>query len=273
MKINENTKISKIIKENKEAIEVIASLNKHFTKLRNPILRKVLASRVTVKEAAKIGKCDVQLMLDKLSEIGFEIEKVQGQSVDQLEDKTAEKLAFIGDKEVVTIDVRPYLERNEDPLLLLQNKLKELNENQLLEVLIDFEPIPLIKLQENKGFSTLTVIDEEGLYHTYFKAGEGATIAEEISSDKPYTEVSTEQFEKLIHDFKGELIELDVRLLEMPGPMITILEAVENLPENAAIKVFHKRIPQHLLPELKPKGLKVYIDYVEEGNVMMFITR
>ena len=55
MIIDENTKISKIIKEKPASIEAIASLSSHFKKLHNPILRKVLASRVSVKDAAKIG--------------------------------------------------------------------------------------------------------------------------------------------------------------------------------------------------------------------------
>lgn len=270
MKINEGTKIAKLIKENKEAIEVIASLNHHFTKLRNPILRKVLASRVTIKEAAKIGKVTPELMLEKLGEIGFEID-TETKVEDTFKDKTAEKEAFVGKNNIVTIDVRPYLARNEDPLLILQNQLKELKEKEILEVLIDFEPIPLIRIQEKKGYEFLTIVDEEGVYHTYFKAGEKLEKSADTPTDELYTKVDTEEYEALIQNFSGEIIELDVRMLEMPGPMITILEAVENLPENTALKIFHKRIPQHLLPELQPKNLKVYANYIEEGNVMMFI--
>lgn len=54
MKINRQTKISAIIRHNSAAIEAI---NPHFNKLRNPILRKVLAPRVTVEDAALIGGC------------------------------------------------------------------------------------------------------------------------------------------------------------------------------------------------------------------------
>src|SRR5690554_6436949 len=74
MKIYGNTKVSKVIKENKEAIEAIVSLNPHFTKLRNPVLRRLLAPRVNLAEAAKIGKCDVDEMLNALVAIGFELE-------------------------------------------------------------------------------------------------------------------------------------------------------------------------------------------------------
>ena len=273
MKIDGNTKISKIIKENSEAIEVIASLNHHFTKLRNPILRRVLAPRVNVREAAKIGKVTPELMLEKLAEIGFEVDYAADNTAETTIDTSAEQAAFIGKMEVVAIDVRPYLDRNEDPLLLLQNELKKLSDNQLLEVIINFEPIPLIHLQEKKGYKTLTIIDDEGVYHTYFKAGEKVEASSNDNPEELYQKVSTEEYEKLLADFPGEIITLDVRMLEMPGPMIAVLEAVENLQDNQAIKVFHKKIPQHLLPELQPKKLKVYIDYIEEGNVMIFIKK
>ncbi|WP_460879947.1 hypothetical protein [Pontibacter rugosus] len=36
MEIAANTKIAALIKENEKAIEAIASINKHFEKLRNP---------------------------------------------------------------------------------------------------------------------------------------------------------------------------------------------------------------------------------------------
>ena len=74
MKINSNTKISLIIKENEQAIEAIASINKHFLKLKNPILRKILAGRVSVADAAKVGGVDINVIFQKLMMIGFEIE-------------------------------------------------------------------------------------------------------------------------------------------------------------------------------------------------------
>ena len=54
MVVNRKTRISAVIKANKQSIDAITSINKHFNKLRNPVLRKVLAPRVTVEDAAKI---------------------------------------------------------------------------------------------------------------------------------------------------------------------------------------------------------------------------
>ena len=74
MIISANTKISALIKENSKAIDAIAEINPHFRKLKNPVLRKVLAPRVTIEMAAKIGGVDVQVFFNKLEQIGFEID-------------------------------------------------------------------------------------------------------------------------------------------------------------------------------------------------------
>lgn len=271
MKISGNTKVSKVIKENKEAIEAIASLNPHFTKLRNPVLRRLLAPRVTLGEAAKIGKCEVQEMLHKLVSIGFELEENKNEK--EVNNSLAEndaKNEFLHEKEITFLDVRPLLAKGEDPFNLLQKQLKKLAENEVLEILIDFEPIPLIRIQEKQGFLSLTVV-EDGVYHTYFKAG--GTVKKEAKSDgESIKTISQEEYKNVVDTYPGEITVLDVRDLEMPEPMVRILETIETIDENTGIKIFHKRIPQHLLPELEDKNLNTFICPIEEGNVMLFIT-
>lgn len=181
-------------------------------------------------------------------------------------------IPFLRDKECVTIDVRPYLEKGEDPFKVLQESLKKLAKNEVLEVLINFEPIPLIGIQEKQGYQTITAI-KEGVYHTYFRPTEkvrkkGSTQNAKVTD---IVEVLEERYDALISDFKGELITLDVRDLEMPQPLVLILETTTQLKVNQAIKIFHKRIPKHLLPELEEKGLKTFICPISEGNVMLFI--
>ena len=73
MIITSSTRIGAVIKENPQAIETLISLSPHFNKLKNPILRKLLAPRVTIAEAAIIGDCPVNKILDHLAKIGFEV--------------------------------------------------------------------------------------------------------------------------------------------------------------------------------------------------------
>ena len=62
-------------------------------------------------------------------------------------------------------------------------------------------------------------------------------------------------WDEILDRFKGNLETVDVRELEMPLPMHTILEALETLPADKALFVYHKRIPVFLLPELEEQQI------------------
>ena len=75
MIINDNTKISELIKEDKACIDALASVAKPFHRLRNPILRKVMAPRVSIAEAAKMGGTTVEAIAEALKPLGFAYQK------------------------------------------------------------------------------------------------------------------------------------------------------------------------------------------------------
>ena len=66
MIINANTKISKILKQNPDALEAIISINPRFEKLRNPLLRKLMAARTSIGMASKIGGFDVENFFENI---------------------------------------------------------------------------------------------------------------------------------------------------------------------------------------------------------------
>ena len=72
--------------------------------------------------------------------------------------------------------------------------------------------------------------------------------------------------------FEGKMNVIDVRSLEMPGPMLKILEEVSTLPGDKALFVYHKRIPVFLLPELQEKNFDYRIKTIgpEEVHLLIF---
>ena len=64
---------------------------------------------------------------------------------------------------------------------------------------------------------------------------------------------------------------IDVRQLEMPGPMMAILDEINKLPADNALYVYHKRIPVFLLPELKEKKFDYRIKEISDGEVRLLI--
>ena len=264
MKINSNTKISDIIKENEGAIDTIATINKHFKKLKNPILRKVLAPRVTIADAAKIGGVTTELLLDRLSSIGFEI---ANDTNEELQNHSTGKENHFKEKEIVEFDARPELEKGVDPFKSIMRELKSLPDGKVLKIINTFEPLPLIKILSEKGYA-YKVERENGLVYTYF-----TKINEGISSDLPQEiiEDNPELFDKLVKRFEDKLKEVNVRQLEMPLPMVTILQEIETLNTDEALFVHHKRIPQFLLSELEQRGYNLVGKKLDEANTKLII--
>ena len=83
MKITKKTKISELIKHDIRSIDAIASIAKPFKKLKNPLLRKLMASRVNIAEAAKIGGATVAEFVQVLAPLGFEFDEADFTSSDR----------------------------------------------------------------------------------------------------------------------------------------------------------------------------------------------
>lgn len=269
MKINQQTKVSILIKENGKTIDAIASINPHFNKLRNPILRKVLAARITIEDAARIGKCDIEVFFKKLAEIGFEVEKNPILKAKKIEKTpTNEILNAINLSKVISLDVRPSLAKGDDPFKEIMGALEILQDGFALEIINTFEPTPLIKIVNAKGYVSMVKTEGEVIY-TYFLKSEG--VQKTPSNNKLVFKVSIDELEKEKANCKKEVHEVDVRDLEMPLPMVTILKKLEELKDGDMLYVHHKKIPQYLLPELAERNFKTWIAEVDDENVKLLI--
>ena len=262
MIVTKDTKISKIINENKDAIDVIASINKHFKKLKNPVLRKVLAPRVTVKDAARIGKTEVAVFLEKLEAIGFKV--AHEESPETANSKSNNNLETLN---LVELDVRPTINSGADPFKEIMGAVKKMKEDETLKIINIFEPIPLIKILKEKGYKTWTDEINANEFHTFFKK-EANITHQEVVENMPISEGS---FDEKLLTFGGNIKEIDVSLLEMPEPMVNILKEIETLPEGHVLFVNHKKIPQFLLPELKSRGFTWMHKEISSGDTKLII--
>lgn len=266
MKITQNTKISEILRENIEAIDTIASINKHFEKLKNPVLRRVLAPRVSVKDAAKIGKVSVNEFLKRLEKIGFEVSYDDETIKDEKIETNKPSLAS---SKIIALDVRPTILSGADPFSEIMGALKEMKDDETLKLINIFEPVPIIQILQDKAYKTRVEKISDNEYHTFFTKKASASH-KEIVSEMPISEGS---FEERLVSFGGNVKEIDVRHLEMPEPMVTILKELESLPENFALLVNHKKIPQFLLPELKTRKFSWMSRDMETGLTLFLIFR
>jgi TusA-related sulfurtransferase/uncharacterized protein (DUF2249 family) len=270
MEINENTKISTIIKHNPEAIEKIVSISKHFEKLRIPVLRKVLASRVSIKQAAKIGGVTVQDFFEKLSSIGFVCSNLN--KVDNLSNTNNYKNDFIHEN-IVEFDVRKMLQNNIDPFNKIMKLINNFPDKSTLKIINTFEPTPLITILEKKGFSYKVEHINNNLVNTYFNKHNKIDEFNLNNKDKESIVVlnKTISCKELLNIYAGKVKEIDVRNLEMPQPMLNILTELKSLPNNYMLLVHHKKIPQFLFPELVENNFKWLLEEIEDGYVKLYI--
>lgn len=265
MIISSKTKISKLIESNDNTIEVISSINRHFKKLKNPFLRRALAPRVTIADAARIGGVPVSVMIDKLKEIGFTTAD-DSESVSPLDkNRTNQNKIDMRKETIIELDVRPILEAGTDPFEAIMAKLKTMDDSHTLKIINSFEPIPLLNILKKKGYAYETERPESGVVHTFLEKFDGE---ENDSSETMVQELSYAQVE---NKFDGKMTEVDVRDMEMPMPMVTILEEIEKVKEGHALFVHHKKLPQYLIPELEDRGYKWVSNEIDEANIKIII--
>lgn len=164
------------------------------------------------------------------------------------------------------LDVRPIIASGSDPLNIIMQKVKTVQPGQVLKIINTFEPTPLILMLEKKGFETYADVINDNLIETYFHK----------TANNNAAEIKTEQstandWDKVLQHFENKVKMIDVRHLEMPQPMLTILAALDELPEGTALYVHHKRIPVFLLPELSQRGFDYRIKEIKDGEVHLLI--
>ncbi len=170
---------------------------------------------------------------------------------------------------VITLDVRPILASGVDPFDAIMAKLKEIDKKETLLVINTFEPVPLLNILKTKGYRYEVERPEKGIVHTYLISDESN------KKENPLDNISSENrelaFEDLEQKFKGRIKEIDVRDLEMPMPMVTVLETLEQLNQGEALFVHHARLPQYLLPELENREYKLVTKEIDDENIKLII--
>jgi uncharacterized protein (DUF2249 family) len=273
MVINEQTKIAALLKHHPDALETIVKLSPDFKKLRNPILRKLMAGRTSIAMASKIGGCKTEDFFKALAPLGFESDNTTVLPQENPVNKNAPKpeyLQRIQPDQLIGFDVRAMLAEGNDPLKQIQQKVKSLQPGQVLVIVNNFEPVPLIKLLEKQGFQTyVNFVDAETIETYFYKTVPATASKEEISVGEEVPQ--SEDWDAIVARYENNLVEIDVRHLEMPMPMMTILENLEVLPKEKALYVYHKRIPVFLLTELKERSFDYRIKEIRDGEVYLLI--
>jgi uncharacterized protein (DUF2249 family) len=169
----------------------------------------------------------------------------------------------------ISLDVREDLRAGREPLARIMATVDALRPDGVLVLRAPFEPVPLYRVLARRGFAHWTESDEAGDWRVWFyredapadrAAGlqSGATAEGSARPARPVPDVA---------------VQLDVRGLEPPLPMVRVLEAVETLAPGQRLEVLHHRRPVFLYPQLEERGCRHATDEPEPGLVRIAIWR
>lgn len=273
--ITKEWKVDAVLSACPVALEVFVAASPHFNKLKNALLRRALAPRVTVEQAAAIGGIRLDALLASLNEAaGFHEQHgkesgdvggepaVAGSSVDINPD------ALGPDLDEILLDVRPIIQRGTDPLKTIMEVVRGLKKGQSLHLINSFEPVPLYSVLGGKGYGHITKrID--GVWHIWFlsdRLNRGGRSEENSDSRSALFPVS----ETIVGE---KVIELDVRGLAPPEPMMRILETIGGMDADEILLVHHHREPMMLYEKLEERGYEAVANRIEEHYYKVVIRK
>jgi uncharacterized protein (DUF2249 family) len=232
---------------------VLLETSAHFQKLQNPLLRKTLAPRVTIEQASKIAGVNLSELLQKLNKkIGANMPIETAPSAAPPTQRNAERPAILDKLQPVELDVRPILQGGTDPLKMILQTVEQLAPDQHLHLLNSFEPIPLYTVLGKRGFDHFTEF-LDGTFHVHFYRR--MPTAEKMPPPPASAEVPDRE----------KIIELDVRALSPPEPMMRILEVIPQVDEKTLLFVHHHREPLFLYEKLQARGYKWHVKKIAEN--------
>ena len=182
MKVTASMKVKDVLEINERMLDAFTWLAPQFERLRNPGLRKVMANRVTVEQAARIAKVPLTESLYVLNIVaGVEAQELHSgmhelpveafQFHPDNPPRRPHEIAGLreGDERVRFVDVMPHACREEDPLpTIMRNMLSLRSEDEVLLVRHPFDPIPLRDLFARRGFASWAEERRPDEWYIYF---------------------------------------------------------------------------------------------------------
>lgn len=241
------TRISDALATKPALREILPAFHPAFAKLTHPILGKILPRLVNVADAAKVAGVDAQTLLDvmnlpgstggppNVSSVAARVSNVSG-PVSPLDP------GWLRDPRI--LDVRPDLAEGREPFAPIMLALRTLESGRPLTVLAPFEPAPLVRILEKRGWTSHVAWEGDTCRASFWKP---PGLAEVPADNRPVS---------------GDRTRIDVRGLEPPEPMRRVLAALDTAI--FPFIVVHDREPALLYPRLRERGLRWTVERLAE---------
>jgi uncharacterized protein (DUF2249 family) len=253
--------VARLLDEHPELLDVLAGFHPHFQHLRNRLLRRLMAPRVSLVQAARIAGAQPEEMLAVLRAAVGEAAGVDSvpTSAPASPDPALARPAVLDavpESRRVLVDVRDDIRRGVEPFARIMTAVKALAVDEVFVLRAPFEPIPLYDVLGKRGFEHWTECrGAEDWWVTFYRGGAGETSSRAERAEPAAAAART----------------IDVRGLEPPQPMVRVLESLDALPAGGELIVLHERRPMFLYPQLDERGFVHETDEPQPGVVRIRI--
>jgi uncharacterized protein (DUF2249 family) len=258
-----------VIARDESLVEVFVRHSSHFTKLRNRSMRRIMGRLVTIDDAAKIASVAPDVLVRDLNAALGILEPSKSVDSVAVQDTHApgqDEHVHPSGAPVVEVDVREDLRNGREPFSKIMAAVGALHDDEVLHLRAIFEPAPLFALMAKRGLSYESVAHAPDDWSVWFwkrdaeREIEVAPANESLPLD-PIQQSTT------------ETLELDVRGLLPPEPMLRTLAALDTLPPDHVLLQINSRVPQFLLPILAERGFACDVDESNADRVLVRIWR
>jgi uncharacterized protein (DUF2249 family) len=171
------------------------------------------------------------------------------------------------DPKTITLDVREDLRNGHEPFSKIMSAIAKLGPREELLLIAPFEPVPLFHVLAKQGFTHTAQKAAGGEWEILFRRENAQNPAPQSKAPAPATVLKNSPTPP------AEIIELDVRGLEPPQPLVAILEALGSLRDGAELRAQTDRRPMHLYAQLEQRGFTGQTEETKHGSFITLIRR
>ena len=164
MEIDLSTKVGELLDAYPKLEEELIRINPKFKKLKNPILRRTVAKIATLAQAAKVGGMDPVELVNLLRKA---VGQPPLQGVEYTEEES-EAPVWIATEPKALLDANELLDSGKNPLAEITKLLKNAKSGDVVQLVADFRPEPLIEEMQKRGYEVY-VAQEGEKFRTFIK--------------------------------------------------------------------------------------------------------
>lgn len=247
--------VSDVLARDESLVDVLVQYAPHFAKLRNRALRRMMARLVTIEQAARIANVPADRLVRHLNEalgLSSESADLAQEEAASAKGRAEQAATHPASATIVELDVREDLRSGREPFSKIMSAVAALGANDVLLLRTIFEPAPLFGVLAKRGFASESRANGRDDWSSWFWRPD-AQASEPSDAQAPAPSAQTTAPDEAV-------IELDVRGLEPPEPLMRTLAALETLPDGYVLQHVNTRVPQLLFPLLAERGFACEVD-------------